>query len=99
MSFFSKARRTLVPSSVIADLPEYGQADIEARRIGHPPDDPRFGWRNFAGPVHMPMINGNREEVIRELFDVVPAAAPDGGLATLRLTKSTENGGPSRWVC
>jgi hypothetical protein len=75
MGLFSKGSRAIVPASVIAALPEYAQADIEARRRGRPLADPRFGWDNFAGPVHMPMINGNRDEVIRELFGAAQASA------------------------
>jgi hypothetical protein len=56
-------------------LHEYGRADIEARRTGHPLDDPRFGWQNFVGLVHMPMISGNRNEVVRELYDAARRAS------------------------
>jgi hypothetical protein len=73
MGLFSRGSRTIVPASVTAILSDYGQADIDSRRRGRALSDPRYGWDNFVGPVHMPMISGNRDEVIRELCDAAQA--------------------------
>ena len=68
MTLFLKRRRTIVPESVIDMLEAYGHAAIDARRLGQPVTDPRFGWDNFVGVVHTAMLGDDREQVIQELY-------------------------------
>jgi hypothetical protein len=74
MALFSKRPRTVVPASVTGMLAPYGQAEIDARRVGRPVTDPRFGWDNFVGPVHMAMLGDDRGQVIQELYEAALAA-------------------------
>lgn len=71
-----------MPQSITTQLDQYGQATVDARREGRPITDPRFGWENFQGPVHMAMFNGDRRAIVQELYDAV-AASPQRELATL----------------
>ncbi len=57
-----------MPDSVLASLPAYGEASLEARLRGQPLIDPRFGWQYFLGPVHTAMIDGHVDQVITELY-------------------------------
>jgi hypothetical protein len=74
MTLFAKRRRTVVPASVIDMLAAYGQAVINARRLGQPVSDPRFGWDNFVGVVHMTMLGDDRDQVIQELYQAAVTA-------------------------
>lgn len=83
MGFLSgKSRRpkAIVDSNVLAALTAYGQASLDARRVGQPVTDPRFGWDNFHGPVCMSMTGDDRDQVIAEVY-AAAMASPDRDLA------------------
>ena len=82
MALFAKRQRTVVSADVLGRLGAYGEAVLESRRAGRPLTDPRFDWSDFVGPVHMELMSGDRESVIRELYDAA-VAAPDRDLATV----------------
>lgn len=69
MGLFAKRERSLVPNNVLASLAAYGEASLQARRSGQPLIDPRFDWQSFLGPVHMAMMEGNKERVVTELHE------------------------------
>lgn len=71
-----------MPGEVLALLPAYGAAVLSAREAGQPVTDPRFDWGSFLGPVHTPMMLGDREQVIGELYDAA-VNAEDRALATV----------------
>jgi hypothetical protein len=59
----------IVPLSILNSLAGYGEACLSARQAGQSVTDPQFDWAGFIGPVHMAMMNGQKEEVIAELYD------------------------------
>jgi hypothetical protein len=94
MPLFSKRPRTVVPASVIGMLEAYGQAALDARRRGSPVDDPRFGWDNFVGPVHMVMFGNGRDQVIQEIYEAAqgPAASKQTVFGAYRLLAEFDGG-------
>jgi hypothetical protein len=82
MGLFSKRVQQIVPLAILNSLAEYGDACLRARQAGQPVVDPRFDWANFIGPVHMAMMNGQKDEVIAELYDAA-RSSPDHELATM----------------
>jgi hypothetical protein len=84
----------VVPPTVLAALPSYGQAVIDARRGGRPVTDPRFDWTTFVGPVHRALGSDDRGQVIAELY-AAATTSPERELATLgayRLMAESDDG-------
>lgn len=83
MSLFQRRQpKTIVPGEILALLPAYGAAVLSARAAGQPVTDPRFEWDPFLGPVHTPLMLGDRDRVIGELYDAA-ANADDRASATV----------------
>lgn len=74
MSLFQRKPKTIVPADVLASLSDYGEAVLSARAAGQPVTDPRFDWQSFVGPVHMPLMSGDRGRVIEELYEAAVRA-------------------------
>lgn len=69
MGLFQRRSETVVPGEILALLSAYGTAVLSARLAGKPVTDPRFDWGAFLGPVHTPLMLGDRDRVIGELYD------------------------------
>lgn len=82
MGLFSKRVQHTVPPSVLDSLVEYGEACLTARQAGQPVTDPQFDWASFIGPVHTAMMNGQKDEVVAELYNAA-ISSPDRELATM----------------
>jgi hypothetical protein len=82
MGLFSKRVQQIVPPSILNSLAKYGEACLRARQAGQPVTDPQFDWASFIGPVHMAMMNGQKDEVVAELYDAA-ISSPDREQATM----------------
>lgn len=80
MGLFQRRPATVVPEEILVSLPAYGAAVLSARAAGQPVTDPRFDWERFVGPVHTPLMMGDRNQVIGELYDAA-VNAEDRALA------------------
>jgi hypothetical protein len=69
MGLFQRGPKTIVSSEILALLPAYGTAVLNARAAGQPVIDPRFEWGPFIGPVHTQLMLGDRDQVIGELYE------------------------------
>jgi hypothetical protein len=82
MGLFQRRPKTSVPEAILALLPAYGAAVLNARAAGQPVTDPRFDWGSFFGPVHTELMTGDRDRVISELYDAA-INAEDRDMATV----------------
>lgn len=82
MGLFQRRPKTVVPGAILALLPAYGAAVLTARGAGQPVTDPRFDWGSFVGPVHTPLMLGDRDRVIAEVYDAA-VNAEDREMATV----------------
>ncbi|MGN6558407.1 MAG: hypothetical protein ACTHLH_10420 [Solirubrobacterales bacterium] len=69
MGLFQRRPATVVPREILALLPAYGAAMLDARAAGQPVSDPRFEWGSFAGPVHTELMTGDRDRAIAEVYE------------------------------
>ncbi len=61
-------RKSVLPSRVLAEIAEFGEAHLNARAVGKKPDIDRFGWSDFVGPVSDAVNSPKRDEAVAELY-------------------------------